>query len=120
MRTQIKKHSYITVLLFFYTLAVHAQYNLVPNYSFEQYTVCPAGMTLELSRSYKPDLWYKPDRRDAVYYNACDSNNFSGVPINFFWGGVQLSIYKNGRCLYFYVLSQWNEQPKLYTGRVIR
>jgi hypothetical protein len=69
---------------------VNAQFsphNLVPNPSFEQYTNCPSNVTLETSRNSKPNIWYKPDLRDAVYYNACANNNIDGVPVNLGGGG---------------------------------
>ena len=84
-----KKHSYITVLPFLFFLIIgtncmaQVQYNLVPNYSFEQYSVCPS--TIENARSDKPDFWYKPDLRGARYLNAWKIINFGGP--YFFWGG---------------------------------
>jgi hypothetical protein len=54
-----------------------AQNNLVPNYSFEQYTICPTG-----DRSHMPDFWYKPDRGGGAYFNACSTNGITGVPVN--------------------------------------
>jgi len=114
MHTQFKKHSYITVLLFFYTLPVHAQYNLVPNYSFEQYTVCPTSMTLYQARADKPDLWYKPDRRDAVYYNACANNNNIGVPINFFGGGIAFNMQELGLLIWLCSITMVRIQEIMY------
>ncbi|MBW7951938.1 MAG: T9SS type A sorting domain-containing protein [Chitinophagaceae bacterium] len=64
------------------------QYNLVPNYSFEQYTTCPNGATLnEHLRNSKPDYWYKPDKRGAAYLNACATSGLLGVPENGIGGG---------------------------------
>ncbi len=64
-----------------------SQYNLVPNRSFEQYTICPSGTTSNELRSAKPDTWYKPDLRYAAYLNACAMNGISGVPGNGVGGG---------------------------------
>lgn len=72
-------------LLFYYcintsfSIAQNNPYNLVPNYSFEQYTVCPTGHTSDV-----PNFWYKPDRRAARYFNACanNANPVFGVPTN--------------------------------------
>ncbi|MCC7534052.1 MAG: T9SS type A sorting domain-containing protein [Bacteroidia bacterium] len=67
------------------TTNAQIQYNLVPNYSFEQYTNCPSSSSMQEVRNSKPDYWYKPDRRNAIYYNACANgfnSNYTGVPIN--------------------------------------
>jgi hypothetical protein len=106
-----KKHSYITVLPFLFFLIIgtncmaQVQYNLVPNYSFDQYSVCPT--TIENARSDKPDFWYKPDLRGARYFNACANgfaNNHNGMPINFLGGGYNFQYAKtgNGYILMFY------------------
>jgi hypothetical protein len=55
---------------FMLSITVHAQfspYNLVPNYSFEQYTNCPSGGSLSEVKNSKPDIWYKPDYKFAAY-----------------------------------------------------
>lgn len=97
MFSQVKKHSYVTVLLFFNSIIyvcsvpIYAQYNLVPNPSFEQYTNCPYNLANLWND--KPDYWYKPDLRGARYFNACANGydyNYNGMPVNF-WGGAELS-----------------------------
>ena len=65
--------------------AQFSPHNLVPNPSFETYNNCPTGSTLYDVQNNKPDYWYKPDRRNAIYYNACANgfnSNYTGVPIN--------------------------------------
>ena len=72
-------------LLSIITNAQFSPYNLVPNPSFEQYTHCP--ISINDYKNDKPDFWYKPDLRGAVYYNACANNNETGVPANIGGGG---------------------------------
>jgi len=86
----IKQYKIFAVLLcfIFTAISVTAQFsphNLVPNPSFETYNNCPTGSTLYDVQNNKPDYWYKPDRRNAIYYNACANgfnSNYTGVPIN--------------------------------------
>ncbi|MBW7952597.1 MAG: hypothetical protein H3C56_08590, partial [Chitinophagaceae bacterium] len=83
------------------------QYNLVPNYSFEQYTSCPSRITIEAYLNSKPDFWYKPDKRGAAYYNACaNGQNYDsdGVPVNFGGGGYSFQYARtgNGYVVMFY------------------
>ncbi|MEI2711165.1 MAG: hypothetical protein V9E96_19435 [Chitinophagaceae bacterium] len=61
------------VLLITKNVCVCAQLNHVPNNSFEQFTTCPNSSTLQNAFNSKPDYWYKPDKRAAIYYNNCAS-----------------------------------------------
>ncbi len=74
-----------------------AQYNLVPNYSFESYAVCPSSSSLYDVLNNKPDFWYKPDKRGAAYCNSCASliSNI-GVPDNRTEGGHSFQYAKTG------------------------
>ncbi|MFY7964305.1 MAG: T9SS type A sorting domain-containing protein [Chitinophagaceae bacterium] len=63
-------------VLFFFNTAF-SQTNLVPNPSFEQYTICPAA-----TKADKPDYWFKPDLRGAGYCNVCTTHPWTGVPYN--------------------------------------
>ncbi len=85
----LKKHNvYFRVFLIFLGLLpniIFAQTNLVPNFSFEQYTNCPqySSTDINVQKANKPDFWYKPDFKDAVYLNSCSSNDTISVPYNF-------------------------------------
>ncbi|MBC8046312.1 MAG: hypothetical protein H7Y00_05915 [Fimbriimonadaceae bacterium] len=60
----------------FYFPAVHAQVNLVPNPSFEDYTDCPYTYSLIDDDEYIfPSVtdWIKPTEGTSDYYNACAS-----------------------------------------------
>ena len=73
---------FFLVGLFPYQLS--AQFNLVPNPSFEQYTNCPAISLTDINviKNNKPDFWYKPDLKGAIYLNSCAHNDTLGVPYN--------------------------------------
>ena len=66
------------------------QYNLVPNYNFEDFNFCPTNYTIYTASNCTALSWYKPDISGAIYFNACAngySNNYNGMPINFGGGG---------------------------------
>ena len=70
---------FFLVGLFPYQLS--AQFNLVPNPSFEQYTYCPSAATIYDYLNSKPDIWYKPDGRGGGYLNACAGDSApTGMP----------------------------------------
>ena len=55
--------------------------NLVPNYSFENYSNCPTNMT-EINYS---NNWFQPlPQSTSDYFNSCDVTNNLSVPINVF------------------------------------
>ena len=64
-----------------------AQTNLVPNPSFENFSICPTAP----NTIYYAVPWFQPYAGNANvtassssdYYNVCDSNSASGVPYNF-------------------------------------
>jgi len=67
-------------VLFFFNTAF-SQTNLVPNYSFEEFTDCPNHSTLSNSRNSKPNLWFKPDNRYGGYLNSCSNDSiYGGAP----------------------------------------
>ena len=80
------------------------QYNLVPNYSFEQYTNCPSVGSLSEIKNSKPDIWYKPDYKFGAYFNGCATDIRVSVPNNGLNGGGQFSVPKNRKCLCRYIL----------------
>ncbi len=54
-----------------------SQTNLVPDYSFEQYTVCPTLGTPP------PAPWYEPTNYGgAGYFNGCSGDLYTGIPSN--------------------------------------
>jgi hypothetical protein len=84
-KTNAMKQSTLLLLLFLcLVLPVDGQ-NLVPNFSFEEYTEClSAGDQVEFATGWSKysteDLNTTPD-----YYNACSSPSLVGVPQNFFF-----------------------------------
>jgi hypothetical protein len=67
----MKKVITIISVLFVVSIAVYAQ-NLVPNYSFEDYSSCPMGPgEIENATS-----WATPDSATPDYYNACFTQLF--------------------------------------------
>ena len=79
------------------TTNAQIQYNLVPNYSFEQYTNCPSSSSIQEVRNSKPDYWYKPDKRAAIYYNSCANVNSNlSVPYHITTGGADFQYPKTG------------------------
>lgn len=66
---------------------LYSQNNLVPNFSFENYSVCPVGAPS--SNFYEPYPWFNPTINTPDYYNQCNNstNGTAGVPCN--WTGCQ-------------------------------
>ncbi|MCX6209594.1 MAG: hypothetical protein NTZ59_08855, partial [Bacteroidetes bacterium] len=94
----LKSKAYLVCFAFiFITTNTLGQKNLVPNYSFEQYTVCPNV----LGYAPIPPPWYLTCRSyfAANYLNACANGSSSNY-------GVPLSFYKTA----------WNYQPA-HTGQ---
>ena len=87
----ICKISVLIFLLCFCYQNLHAQNNLVPNPSFEQYTTCPIG-----SKNDKPNNWYKPDKRGAGYLNGCADTIVGGVPKHYTIGGTGFQYARTG------------------------
>ena len=81
----------LVILLWMLPGKGQSSFNLVPNPSFEQYSVCPSA-----SISDKPDIWYKPDLNGAGYLNACSPSNLSGVPIHYTTAGSGFQYAKSG------------------------
>lgn len=90
-----------------------AQYNLVDNYSFEDYNDCPdfiSGFTYD--GDYYCDDWYAASGGTPDYYNACaGAGSWVGVPENLFaadqpartgngYGGFWTDLYDNNSFLY--------------------
>ena len=87
MFNSIKQSPFRALLLFFILFINNnniAQTNLVPNYSFENYTTCPSGYNRHL-----PLPWYLPttyNQNGGEYSNACDTDRFASVPFNYYGG----------------------------------
>lgn len=70
------------ILIFLYSI-LHSELcsaqNLVPNPSFEQYTLCPdyQGQIIRLLN------WYDPTQSSADFFSTCATNNMVAVPQNF-------------------------------------
>ena len=62
----------------------YTQYNLVPNYSFEENVICPS-----INNNPVPAPWYLPQNtpNQSYYANSCSSYPSYGVPVNS--GGFQ-------------------------------
>lgn len=58
-----------------------AQQNLVPNGSFEEYTVCPnnQGQVTGYLKN-----WFDPTFSSSDYFNTCSINNITGLPSNIY------------------------------------
>jgi hypothetical protein len=104
----IKFFKSIALLLCFVMMSLvgRGQTNLVPNPSFEQYTNCPDNSTDASTRAGKPDIWFKPDRRGAGYWNVC-SNGIAtngGIPFRSILDGNSYQETKSGNAyiLMFY------------------
>lgn len=72
----MKKIIYISVIFLLYT-SIYSQTNLVPNPSFEQYTVCPDGPS-ELNYA---NNWIIPTTGTPDYFNACWDSTISWISI---------------------------------------
>ena len=63
----ITKRFGLLVIAFCFGNTAIAQYNLVKNSSFEQYTVCPSTTNYQVN----PMFWYQCTNQLGVYENAC-------------------------------------------------
>lgn len=73
---------------------IHAQVNLVPDYSFEQYSTCPNNAPGNIQHS---SYWINANvNGTSDYYNACvtNTNSYFDVPSN--WCGYQNAKTGNG------------------------
>lgn len=91
-------HKLVMAISLFLSHSLNAQTNLVPNPSFEQYTNCPNNTQgVYLQKSSKPDYWYKPDLRNALYSNKCTNNQpLDGIPYNRAGGGISYQYPRTG------------------------
>ncbi len=78
-----QKHSnkmLLCLVLFISVLNAKAQFNLVPNYSFEDSVKCP-----KFGDNPLPSPWYNPTNfQNGVYLNACALDTFASVPYPYF------------------------------------
>ncbi len=82
--TYLVKYNVMVLLHLLCCLTLSGQpVNLVPNPSFEDYSICPSAASIyDLKNNCQPNFWYKPDRKEAVYYNACAVNTNTYVPFH--------------------------------------
>ena len=73
----MKKIVFHIILLRCLVLNVSAQVNLVPNPSFEFFTICPSTFS-QIAYAYP---WYMPTAGTSDYFNSCDLG-IMGVPLN--------------------------------------
>jgi hypothetical protein len=97
----------LTLLFLLLTHLLFSQQNLVPNPSFEKYTICPFDYCK------LPDSWYTCSGTPE-YFNACDSTNDFSVPINFM--GFQNAFSGNGYCGFVAISFVSNPYYKEYLG----
>ncbi len=94
---QNNTHKLFMGIVLFLTSNLKAQTNLVPNPSFEQYTICPNNTTISGVHNSKPDDWNKPDVRNAVYFNICQNlPPHLGIPYNGFGGKFSYQYPRTG------------------------
>lgn len=73
-----KKIFFITLFLFQLSQFLQSQTNLVPNPSFETYTLCPNNAA-QLNRC---NNWFSPTTGTPDYFNACaPANSYFNVPV---------------------------------------
>jgi hypothetical protein len=72
------KISLVTCLLALISLKGRAQENLVPNGSFENYTVCPNSGNENIESAL---YWYNPTGATPDYYNACATDIIYGFSV---------------------------------------
>ncbi|MBK8486213.1 MAG: gliding motility-associated C-terminal domain-containing protein [Bacteroidetes bacterium] len=101
---------YFLLLVFFGANTIlFAQYNLVPNPSFEDYNTCPSSISgFAYSSDLTVDLWYSGSGGSSDYFNACaGAGSWVGVPENLFatdqpahtgdaYGGFWTDLYDDG------------------------
>ena len=81
--------------LFLLSKCCYCQYNLVPNYSFEDSVICPYENPLVSDSLPKP--WYIPSNfQDGYYYNGCSTLFNASVPNNTVYGYPNFQYAKTG------------------------
>ena len=70
-----QQHKIFSLFLLLCSCLLHAQTNLVPNGSFETYTMCPDGGGVI---NYATP-WYSPTTGTTDYYNSCYDSIGLGV-----------------------------------------
>lgn len=80
---------YFPIFLIQFWFVLPAQ-NLVPNGSFEEYTLCPEDFTTHKYTPYVSN-WESPNRGTPDYFNACSQK--CGVPLN--WVGYAEAYHGN-------------------------
>lgn len=90
----------------------HAQYNLVPNHSFEDIVTCPTGISgFDYTSDFYVAGWYAGSGGTSDYFNSCAGPGWVGVPANLFsddqpahsgnaYGGGWMDIYDNNSFTY--------------------
>ncbi|HMZ90028.1 MAG TPA: gliding motility-associated C-terminal domain-containing protein [Chitinophagales bacterium] len=96
-----------------WSLALSAQYNLVPNPSFEIYNTCPVTISgFDYYSDTYVDDWYSCGGGTSDYFNACaGAGSWVGVPENLFsldqpahtgvgYGGFWVDLYDDNSFIY--------------------
>jgi len=87
--------NYILIIIIFLSIQVgFSQINLVPNPSFEMYSICP-NTTAQIGYAVP---WFSPlyPGSTSDYYNACDLTNYASVPIQ---GGTNFQYARTGNAI---------------------
>ena len=94
-----KKHTckssvLLIMMLSFCASHLVAQYNLVPNYSFEDSVKCP-----KFTDNPPPKPWYVPSKQqnqNGIFLHACSLDTLAGVPYNYYGIGQSYQPAKTG------------------------
>ncbi len=82
----------VLFLMFCNFILAQNQYNLVPNWSFENYTVCPSNLGI----ASPPPPWHlTTNKYGGVYMNACSTDPKFTVPVNT-WGAFSYQYAHTG------------------------
>ncbi|MEI7580034.1 MAG: T9SS type A sorting domain-containing protein [bacterium] len=103
------KKSIIILLLVMLLGTIMQAQNLVPNPSFEEYTLCPVGPDdLDYTVS-----WYSPNGSSSDYFNSCSPNPNFSVPNNW-WGfqNARTGIGYSGIIVYHILMSNYREYAR--------
>ena len=87
------------------------QYNLVPNWSFETYIVCPNSLT----NNPPPPPWFEPTNYSLSYCNACSVSPYFGVPHNSSGSGYQNARTGNAYLSFFFLNGPSSNQRNYYS-----
>ncbi len=95
----IKTHLTCAFIVFY--IMSSAQKNLVPNYSFENYSSCPGNNSVSIALAY-PWITAKNSNTQSEYANICSVSACCGVPYNTFGASFQYAHSGNAYASMFY------------------